>query len=102
MQAVKTSTRQLDILDRVFDFSLKIMSLCREIEKDSIGRLLVKQLLLSGTSIGANLHEAQGAQSKADFIAKVSIPQKESLETLYWLKLLQRLTSHPQNTYLSS
>jgi four helix bundle protein len=48
-----------------------------------------KQLLRSGTSIGANVREAKNAQSKADFIHKLSISQKEADETLYWLELLQ-------------
>jgi four helix bundle protein len=46
-------------------------------------------LLRSGTSIGANVHEAQGGQSRADFIAKISIAQKETLETGYWLRLIR-------------
>ena len=53
-----------------------------------MSRTLANQLLRSGTSIGANIEEAQAGQSKADFIAKMSISRKESRETLYWLKLL--------------
>lgn len=52
--------------------------------------ILTKQLMRSGTSIGANVAEAQRAQSKADFIAKMSIALKEANETCYWLKLLYR------------
>ena len=52
--------------------------------------ILSKQLLRSGTSIGANVAEAQCGQSKADFVAKMSIALKEANETLYWLKLLHR------------
>ncbi|MBT8043696.1 MAG: four helix bundle protein [Verrucomicrobiae bacterium] len=78
------------IADRSFDFSVRIIELCRFIDKLSgIDRVLAKQLLRSGTSIGANVAEAQAAQSKADFIAKMSIASKESRETLYWLRLIQ-------------
>ncbi len=78
-----------DIVERSFSYALRIIKLYRELEKDNIGRVLGRQLLRSGTSIGANIHEAQGGQSKADFIAKVSIAHKEARETAYWLRLLQ-------------
>jgi four helix bundle protein len=57
--------------------------------KDGVGSILSRQLLRSGTSIGANVHEAQGGQSRADFIAKMSIAHKEALETAYWLRLVR-------------
>ncbi len=72
-----------DIVERSVAYSLRIIRLCRAIEKDSIGRTLGKQILRSGTSIGANVHESQGAQSKADFIAKMSVAHKEARETAY-------------------
>ena len=78
-----------DILERTVNYSLSIVKLYRELERDSIGRVLGKQLLRSGTAIGANVHEAQGGQSKADFIAKMSIAYKEALESAYWLRLIQ-------------
>lgn len=77
-----------DIEKRTFEFALRIIRLCRALDDDRTGRVLVNQLLRSGTSIGANVEEAQGAQSKPDFIAKMSIAQKEARETLYWLRLL--------------
>ena len=78
-----------DILERTVNYSLSIVELYRELEKDSVGRVLGKQLLRSSTTIGANVHEAQGGQSKADFIAKMSIAHKEALESSYWLRLIQ-------------
>lgn len=78
-----------DIVKRSITYSLRIIRLYRELEKDSAGRVLGKQLLRSGTSIGANVHEAQGAQSKADFIAKISIAHKEAYESAYWIRLVQ-------------
>ena len=77
------------IVERSVAYSLRIIKVYRELEKDGVGRILGKQLLRSGTSIGANIHEAQGAQSKADFISKMSIAYKEALESSYWLRLLQ-------------
>ena len=55
-----------------------------------MSKILANQLLRSGTSVGANIEEAQAWQSKADFIAKMSIARKEARETLYWLKLLKK------------
>lgn len=80
---------KLDIAERSVAYSLRIIKLYRELDNDSAGRILGKQLLRSGTSIGANIHEAQGAQSTADFISKMSIAHKEARESAYWLRLLQ-------------
>jgi four helix bundle protein len=76
------------ILDRSVAYSLRVVKLYRELEKDSVGRVLGKQLLRSGTSIGANLHEGQAAQSRPDFIAKLHIAFKEARESAYWLRLI--------------
>lgn len=78
-----------DIVERSVSYSLRIIKVYRELEKDNTGRILGKQLLRSGTSIGANVHEAQGAQSKADFIAKMSIAHKEARESAYWIRLFR-------------
>ena len=78
-----------DIRERTFEFSLQIIRLYQELNKGpSEVRVLNKQLLRSGTSIRANLEEAQAGQSKADFINKNAIALKESRETIYWLRLL--------------
>ena len=68
-------------------FAIEIVNLVKrlELKKEYI---LSKQILRSGTSIGANVAEANFAQSKADFISKISIAQKEAAETIYWLELL--------------
>ena len=76
------------ITERSIAYSLRIINLFRQLEKDSVGRIIGKQLLRSGTSIGANAHEAQGAQSRADFIVKMSIAHKEAWESIYWLRLI--------------
>ncbi len=77
------------IAERTVGFSLRIIRLFREIEGDGVGRVLGRQLLRCGTSIGANVHEAQAAQTKADFIAKISVAHKEAIETAYWLRLVR-------------
>lgn len=74
--------------DKSFQFALRIVKLYKFFIKDKKEFVLSKQLLRSGTSIGANIREAQNAQSKADFIHKLSISQKECDETMYWLELL--------------
>ncbi len=85
---------QNSIVERSFGFAVRIVRLCRFLEKqDRVSRMLANQLLRSGTSIGANVEEAQAGQSKPDFIAKMSISRKEARETLYWLRLLQESES---------
>ncbi len=88
MKTELRKNREVDILERCIQYSLQIIKFFREIEKDKVGRILGNQLLRSGTSIGANVHEAQGGQSKADFIAKISIAQKEAQEAAYWLRIV--------------
>ncbi|MBR5157563.1 MAG: four helix bundle protein [Clostridia bacterium] len=74
--------------DKAKRFAKDIVFLCREVKSNHKEAVLVNQLLRSATSIGANLHEAQYAQSKNDFISKLEISQKECYETEYWLELL--------------
>lgn len=78
-----------DITQRSFQFAVRVVKLCKHLDSTSgDSRTLGNQLLRAGTSIGANVEEAQAGQSKADFISKLSIANKEARETLYWLKLL--------------
>jgi four helix bundle protein len=78
-----------DIQERTFVFAVRIVRLCQYLDKQlGIERAIIKQLLRSGTSIGANMEEAQAGQSKADFISKCSIALKEARETHYWLRVL--------------
>ena len=72
-----------------YDFALKTIKLYQQHYQKSMERSLFRQLLNSATSVGANVEEAEGAQSKRDFIAKMSISYKEARETKYWLKLLR-------------
>ena len=80
---------KVDITERTFAFSLRIVKLSQILDSAlGTNRTLANQLLRSGTSIGANVEEAQAAQSKPDLISQISIACKESRETLYWLRLL--------------
>lgn len=80
---------QRDIEERTFDFALRIVRVCVTLnENPGVRRTLSSQLLRSGTSVGANVTEAQAAQSKPDFISKMNIALKEARETHYWLRLL--------------
>ena len=77
-----------DIAARTIAYSLRLVRLFRVLERDGAGKILGRQLLRSDTSVGANVHEAQGAQSHADFIAKMSIAHKEARESAYWIQLI--------------
>ena len=78
------------IVEKSFEFSVRIVNLYKYLTTEFKEYVLSKQLLRSGTSIGANVAEAQRGQSHADFLAKMSIALKEANETYYWLKLLYR------------
>ena len=82
-------TTQNPALEKSFDFALRIIKLYQHLSTKEKEFVLSKQILRSGTSIGANLEEAHGAQSDSDFQAKVSIAYKEARETSYWLRLLK-------------
>ncbi|HHU96044.1 MAG: four helix bundle protein [Bacteroidota bacterium] len=76
------------VKDKSFDFAVRIVNLYKHLSQEKKEFVLSKQLLRSGTSIGANVEEAIGGISKADFRAKLSIAYKEARETVYWLRLL--------------
>jgi four helix bundle protein len=78
------------IQEKSMDFAVRIVSLYKVLVNDKKEYVLSKQILRSGTSIGANIREAHNAESKADFVHKLGIAQKETDETLYWLELLHK------------
>jgi four helix bundle protein len=73
-----------------FDFAIRIVNLYKFLVEKKKEFVLSKQILRCGTSVGANVRESRGAESKSDFIHKLSIALKETDETLYWLELLNR------------
>ena len=84
------------LVDYSMDFSVLIVNICDAIKGKSA---LTNQLLRSGTSIGANIHEANYAQSKADFVHKLQIALKECYESEYWLELFARTNMISQEVY---
>jgi four helix bundle protein len=77
------------IVSKTIDFALEIITFCEVLEQNR-KLVIANQLLKSGTSIGANVHEAQNAESRADFIHKIKIAAKEIEETKYWLILCEK------------
>ena len=83
------SEKKSILKDKSFAFALRCIKLYQYLTETKMEFVMSKQLLRSGTSVGANIREAQNAEIKADFIHKLGIAQKESDETLYWLELLK-------------
>lgn len=86
--------RENIVVTKSIEFALGIITYCELLESNR-KFVVANQLLKSGTSIGANIHEAQNAESRADFIHKVKIAAKEIEETKYWLLLCERSGSYP-------
>ena len=82
------------ILEKTFSFSLRIVELCNILEENR-KYAIANQLLRSGTSIGANVREAQNAESQQDFIHKFKIASKEAEETMYWLDICLYSRDYP-------
>ena len=88
--------------DKAKEFAKNIVFLCRNMKSEHKETVLINQLLRSGTSIGANIHEAQYAQGTKDFISKLEIAQKECFETEYWLELLFETGCMGETAYKST
>lgn len=80
--------RNIDIHDRLLKFAVRIVHFVKILAKNIENRGIADQLVRSGTSVGANMQEADAASSKRDFINKVNISKKEIQETNYWLKVI--------------
>ena len=78
------------MLDKAKDFAVEIINMCKRIKETKKESVLTNQLMRSGTSIGANIHESKYANSTDDFIFKMQISLKECYESEYWLELLNR------------
>ena len=88
-----------DIHDRLLKFGIRIVRFCRALSRNFDNRVISNQLIRSGTSIGANMQEADSAASRKDFMHKVTIAKKEAQETNYWLKIIKGsdLLNHEKN-----
>jgi four helix bundle protein len=81
--------KKIDIHDRLLAFGIRIVKFCKLLAKNYDNRVIADQLIRSGTSVGANMQEADAASSRRDFINKVNISKKEVQETNYWLKIIK-------------
>ena len=89
------------VKDKSFEFAIRIINLYKHLTDSKQEFVISKQLLRSGTSIGANICEAEQAQSTADFLSKISISLKESCESDYWIRLLHRTDYISEQEYQS-
>lgn len=87
------------IKEKSFAFALDIINCCKQLKAEKKEYILSKQLLRSGTAIGALYREAEHAESRVDFIHKMAVAQKESNETLYWIDLLHSSGYLKQDVY---
>jgi len=102
MDNVKKSLKRGNVIrEKSFAFALRIVKLCRYLNDEKREYVLSKQLLRSGTAIGALVREAEQAESKADFIHKMAIALKEANETDYWIELLYQSEILKQKEYNS-
>ena len=89
------------VQDKSFRFAVRIVNLCKFLQNEKKEYILYKQLFRCGTSIGANVAEAQQAQSRADFVSKLNIALKEAYETDYWLRLLHETNYLTESAFQS-
>ena len=89
------------LVDKTISFSIRIVKCYNYLQDEKKEVVMSKQLLRSGTSIGANVHEAIFAQSRADFVSKMNIALKEANETSYWLLILSKTAYLESNVYIS-
>ena len=95
------STNDNNLKEKSFRFAVRIINLYKYLSHEKKEFVISKQMLRSGTSIGANIREAQNAESKPDFIHKLGISQKETDETMYWIELLKETDYLDEKQFLS-
>ena len=93
---IQNSKPKYDLEDRTAKFGENIIDFARSVKPDYINKPIITQLIRSGTSIGANYMEANGAESKKDFLHKMSICKKESKESMHFLRMVAK--SNPEIT----
>lgn len=87
------------IAQKSYDFALQVIRVLKLLDKDSANLILIRQLVRSVTSIGANIEEALGSNSKKEFIHSMNIAKKEARESLYWLRLFRDLNSNDKEKF---
>ncbi|MBR2376851.1 MAG: four helix bundle protein [Clostridia bacterium] len=96
---IRIKMKENKLIDLSKQFAVDVVNLCTDIKENRKSNVLLNQLLRSGTSIGANIHEGNYASSKADFINKFQIALKECYETDYWLGLFKETNLISENVY---
>lgn len=91
-------SNKYDLEERTAKFGENIIGLCRTIRKDKLSEPILSQLIRSGTSVGANYMEANGASSRRDFTNKIFICKKEVQETKHWLRMLRSFSAENLNS----
>lgn len=89
MYNLHVAERIFDIRERTFKFGVRIVKLVANLPKNTVGFAISNQLIRSGTSVGANIEEAQNSSSKKEFIRSLTISLKEARETNYWLRIIE-------------
>ena len=84
----ENSKQKFDLEERTAKFAERIVDFCKKLPRNAITDPIIRQLIRSGTSIGANYYEANEASSRKDFVNKMSISKKEANETKYWLRII--------------
>lgn len=90
IQTLNVNKKKYDLAERTAKFGEDVIDFARSLPETPINRPLVSQIVRSGTSIGANYMEADGAESKKDFCHKIAICKKESKETMHWLRMIAK------------
>ncbi|MEA3346700.1 MAG: four helix bundle protein [Candidatus Auribacterota bacterium] len=88
------NNKTYDLEDRTAEFGEDVIEFAKSLEKDTVNRSLIGQLVRSATSIGANYMEADGAESKKDFQHKIALCKKEAKETKHWLRMIAKANPH--------
>jgi four helix bundle protein len=78
-----------DIRERTFQFAVRVIQAVRQWPRDTVAQVVPRQLVKSATSVGANVEEADGAESRRDFVHKTSVSRKEACESRYWLRIVR-------------
>lgn len=90
IQVQNSNNKKYDLIKRTAKFGEEVIDFAKEIKESIINRSLINQLIRASSSIGANYMEADGAESKKDFLHKISLCKKESKETMHWLRMISR------------
>lgn len=89
----KDTQKPEEIRQRCFTFAVDVINMCRNLSKDETNKILIRQVIRSSTSIAANLEEARGSKTRAEFINCTNISKKEARETYYWLRLIREINN---------